>query len=131
MNDVPRQKLCEIVREHGTAVCRHGRRFKALLRRACPGHPREVHVLLAARDVGVPTDLLELPAPTAWPAAGAPLVYRLREEMSMTEEAARWGVDSWALALGKITTDQAVPSTPAAVERELGGPVAGGVGLTE
>lgn len=98
MNNLPRQKLCEIVTQRN--VLDDPRLCEALLRDLCGEHKREIFVLVAAQKERVAADLLA-------PQAGVPrevlltrLTRRLQDNLALTEDAAQWAVESWALALG-------------------------------
>jgi hypothetical protein len=102
MNNLPRQKLFEIVRRHGREIVNEPRRCEGLMRDNFPAHRREISVLTSALEERVPSDLLAAGrAPRA--ALLARLAARLRDDLAMEEAAARWTVHTWALALGVIT----------------------------
>lgn len=114
LSDQPRQILCDLIRRYGTALVDDRARCSGLLHDFCAAYKAEVAVLLAARDEGVPAALSSGQA-----AAGGPellmnrLVKRLREDRLLTEAAARWAVESWALALGVILAPPNPTPTPA------------------
>lgn len=103
MNDLPRKTLSEIIRQHGASLCDDPLRCEGLLRDLCGDHRREIYVLVAALKERVPADLLgsqgHIPKEVIW----ARLTKRLMDELALTEDAARWAVESWALALGGIS----------------------------
>ena len=106
MNVEPRQKLRELIVEYGRSLCNDSRRCEALLKDYCGNHKREIFVLVSALKKKVTDDLLK-------PSVGVPqemvlgrLQKRLEDELAMTDEAAHWAVESWALALGFITVPQ-------------------------
>ncbi|HWT00897.1 MAG TPA: right-handed parallel beta-helix repeat-containing protein [Pyrinomonadaceae bacterium] len=128
MNELPRTKLREIVSKRGKGVVREGRRVEGLLRDYCGEHRREVSVLVAALEEHVPEDLLAAPASAPREALLARLARRLCDNLALSEAAARWAVNSWALALGLVTEEELKAlerSAPATEQRE---PVAGGAG---
>lgn len=49
MNELPRQRLVELVGRYGFEVARDPRRCEALLRDVCPQHKREIFVLVSAQ----------------------------------------------------------------------------------
>jgi hypothetical protein len=106
MNNLPRQKLLEIVRRHGHEIITSPRRCEGLMRDNFPANRREISVLTAALGERIPAELLasgksHLPL-------GAlinRLAARLHDDVAMEESAARWTVHTWALALGVITPD--------------------------
>ena len=130
MNDLPREALQRLIGERGVALARDRARLGGFLRDECGEAKREINLLLDAVDERVVEDLLA--------ASGEPtdvLVMRLAERLTAqrgtTSESAKWAVETWALALGKIaTTDlrehRADPSptldatvAPSAFERAL------------
>jgi hypothetical protein len=111
MNNRPRQILAEIIGTYGKAIADDPRRCEALLRDLCGDHRREIFVLTNAMREQVPSDLLH--------SRGVPqevvlarLRSRLENNLSLNSDAARWAVESWALALGVIS--QADLNPPAA-----------------
>ena len=106
MNNVVRQQLCEIVRRHGRAVIDKPRRVEGLLRDYCAGRQREIAVLVNAVEERVAADLIQSNAGMPRAVLLARLAGRLHDNLAMSEDAARWSVGSWALALGAITDEQ-------------------------
>lgn len=104
MDNIPRQKLCEIISKYGRAICDDARRVEGLLRDLCGGYKRETSVLVIALHERVPQELLNTSSSGITPElAIARLSKRLHDDLAITEDAARWAVESWALALGVIT----------------------------
>ena len=107
MNNLPRQKLLEIVRRHGRGIVAEPRRCEGLMRDNFPAHRREIAVLTSALEERVPSDLLAAGAgPTPQGALLARLAARLHDDVAMEQAAARWAVHTWALALGLVTADE-------------------------
>ncbi|MCA1624226.1 MAG: hypothetical protein LC778_10570 [Acidobacteria bacterium] len=99
MNDLPRQKLVEIIAKHGMSVVENARRCEGLLRDYCGGFRREVSVLTMAVDERVPLDLLAAAVKnTPRQILLNRLAQRLCENLALSETAARWAVNSWAFA---------------------------------
>ncbi|MFQ5615559.1 MAG: formylglycine-generating enzyme family protein, partial [Anaerolineales bacterium] len=101
MDDQPRQILKQIIQQYGSDLIRDARRTRSLLLDLAGQHKREVNVLVVAAQDGIPSQLnsagsqlmiLLLPR----------LVRRLRDNWGLSQEAAQWAVESWALALGKL-----------------------------
>ncbi len=104
MNNLPRQKLLEIIRRHGREIITEPRRCAGLLRDYFPTQRREIAVLTSALEARIPADLLAAnTSRTPRNALLARLVARLHDEVAMEESAARWAVHTWALALDIIT----------------------------
>lgn len=112
MNDLPRQKLCELIATYGRSLCDDPRRCGALLRDYLRGqYRREVYVLIGALKEGVAADLLasqRVPHEVLL----AHLTKRLHDNLALAEDAARWAVESWALALGVISSSECQTSKP-------------------
>jgi len=107
MNNLPRQKLIEIIRRHGREIITEPRRCEGLMRDNFPAHRREIAVLNTALEERIPSDLLDS-GKSLMPrgALFARLAARLHDEVAMEASAARWTVHTWALALGVITPDE-------------------------
>ena len=87
----------ELTARYGPALCDDPRRCEGLLRDFCGVCRREIHVLLAAIKEHVTADLLAqdaLPRQMKF----ARLARRLQDNQGVTEMAAVWAVNSWALA---------------------------------
>ncbi|HEX7318053.1 MAG TPA: right-handed parallel beta-helix repeat-containing protein [Pyrinomonadaceae bacterium] len=106
MNDQPRQMLREIVARHGQSVVHHARRCEGLLKDYSAQYRREVSVLMSALEEHVPQDLLVAPTGTPRRVLLARLARRLSEHSALSEPAAAWAVNTWALALGSISDDE-------------------------
>ena len=99
MNDVPRRKLCEIIKGYGVSVCFDSTRCEGLLRDFCGQYDKEIFVLLGAVRQRVPLDLLYYKKEVLTGLIMAQLSDRLASSLSFNRYAARWAVESWALAL--------------------------------
>ena len=106
MNDLPRQKLVEIVAKHGKSVLENARRCEGLLRDYCGSFRREVSVLTMAVEERVPLDLLAAAKNTPRQVLLKRLAQRLCDNLALSETAARWAVNSWAFALGVVSSDE-------------------------
>jgi hypothetical protein len=109
MNDLPRQKLRELIAEHGPGLCDDPRRCNTLLKEQCGTHRPEIRVLVGALTEGVAEELRGAPADTPRPELFDRLRKQLQDALDVSEEVARWGVDSWAIALGVIPAPAAEP----------------------
>lgn len=103
MNDIPRRILCELIATYGPALCDEPRRCEALLRDRCGQYRCEIFVLIHALKKRVAADLRSAGHHLPLPSLLARLRARCMSELAMTESAAHWAVESWALALGVIT----------------------------
>ena len=108
MNNLPRQKLCEIIKIYGTDVCNDRKRMKGLLNDYCSGDYPEIEWLMNGLEENANTKLLKLPKNIAYEykALASVLVECLNKgRKGMDPEKAHWVVDSWALALGVISNE--------------------------
>jgi hypothetical protein len=99
MDDKPRETLRELIVTYGRSVAEDPKLCEALLRDLCGSHKREINLLVAAAKARVPEDLQAqtgVPTEMLYASLGA----RLRDELSLNEDAARWAVEAWAAALG-------------------------------
>ncbi|MFO1419716.1 MAG: SUMF1/EgtB/PvdO family nonheme iron enzyme [Candidatus Competibacteraceae bacterium] len=100
MNDLPRQKLRELIVQYGRSLCDDPRRCEALLKDYCGQYKREIFVLVSALKNRVAEDLINASAGVPLTLVVGRLIQRLEDELGLAENAARWAVESWALALG-------------------------------
>ncbi|HEX9928690.1 MAG TPA: pectinesterase family protein [Pyrinomonadaceae bacterium] len=110
MNDLARQKLIETVGRHGKSIVDDTRRAEGLFRDNFGGFNREIAVLTMALEEGVARDLAaaQQNAPSA--SLLARLTQRLVDNLALSEDAAKWAVDSWALALGVVSNNDLKPT---------------------
>jgi hypothetical protein len=106
MNEQPRQTLSQLVARHGHEVLRDARRCEGLLKDYSAAYRREVSVLVSALEEHVPQDMLAAPAGTPREVLLARMAHRLSDHRALSEPAAAWAVNSWALALGLISEDE-------------------------
>jgi len=102
MDIFPRQKLSEIISQYSCKVIDDPRRLEALLRDYCSAYKREVNVLVDALKERVPFELLKANVSFPQEVLLARLVRGLVEDLGLSEDAAVWAVETWALALGVI-----------------------------
>jgi len=103
MNDQPRQTLRRLIAKYGHNLCSDAGRCEGLLRDLCGAHRREINILIAALKERIPLDLLAVQTTAPRELLLTRLAKRLEDQSAVTEAAARWAVDSWALALGVLT----------------------------
>ncbi|MBG0744884.1 MAG: GUN4 domain-containing protein [Cylindrospermopsis raciborskii KL1] len=105
MNDLPRQKLKEIIVQHGRALCDDPKRCEAFLRDYCGQYGREIFILISALKKGVAKDILSSSNIPVELLLGR-LTKQMQNDLGLTEEAARYAVESWAMVLDKMTPQQ-------------------------
>ncbi|HEX8639427.1 MAG TPA: hypothetical protein VF692_15260 [Pyrinomonadaceae bacterium] len=106
MNNLPRQTLRQILAKHGKEVCVDARRCESLLNDLCGSYRREINVLVAAIEERVPLDLMAGNRTTPLELLLTRIEKRLEEQTALTSDAARWAVESWALALDLATESE-------------------------
>jgi Leucine-rich repeat (LRR) protein len=121
MHDLPRQKLTEIVAKYGRGLCDDPRRCEALLRDFCGQYRAEINALVCAIKERVAVDLMAADDALPHEVLLVRLAKRLCDHLALSQEAARWAVESWALALGVISAEElqrlsSPPPTPAEQE---------------
>ena len=134
MNHIIRQKLREILTRFGVETVKDPKRMQGLLRDDCGEQRREVNVLIAVLQEGVPGELLAHDPRLPEKAMAERLIKRLEDNLSITRASARWAVETWAVALGKdgllgagsggqpaagVAGDRMVVTLAAGVEMEL------------
>lgn len=111
MDTLPRQRLREAITHYGTSLGDNPHLCEAWLNDTCGEYKGEISLLVAAAKAGVVTDLI-----TSGSNVPRELLLRRHvrqlEKLHFTEAAARWGVESWALALG-LVSDEELSAAPA------------------
>ena len=103
MNDLPRHTLTRIIARHGREICAAPKRVEALLRDLSGAHRREINIIAGALEERVAADLIAAGKSVPRDVLLARLAARLRDNLAYTPEAARWGVETWAVALGVLS----------------------------
>jgi hypothetical protein len=105
MDSIPQKKLCELIAQYGESLHHDPCRCEALLRDFCGKHgtyPKEISLIRQAHDQGMVQDLLS--SNSRYESVEAKWLKTLREDYALTEEAARWTIETWAKALGVSST---------------------------
>ena len=111
MEPTVRDTLCGLIRRYGHSLCEDPGRCQGMLNDLLRGeHRREVFVLISALKAGIADELLRSGGGVPPALLLGRLRQRLEQDLAMTDAAAHWAVETWALALGVI----AEPVTPAA-----------------
>ena len=112
MSLIAKQKLVELVARFGRDICDDPRRCEALLRDVCGDqHQREVFVLVAAVKNRAASELAADVSSVPAEVLLGRLSDRLHKSLGIREDLARWSVESWALALGVLTSPTENPSS--------------------
>ena len=101
LNWEPRERLRETLAAYGASIAGDERRCRSILNDKCGRYVQEVNLLMLALRERIPADL-QADAAAIPELLLAQLANRLRNNLAMTEEVARWVVESWAVALGRI-----------------------------
>ena len=114
MHDLPRQKLSELLAEHGPTLCDDTRRLEGLLKDVLRNeYKRETFVLISALREGVVYELRGSTSGMPPAALAAKLTRQLCDNLGLEEAVARWGVESWDVALRvQILDPQSSVSNP-------------------
>ena len=118
MNNAVRQTLCEIIAQYGTSLCEDRRRCEGLLRDLCPDSRLEINILITALKCNVPTELVKTKGVPAQSKISR-LLKNIIDDFGSSEEVARWAVESWALALGIISSVDITDITPTEPDEEI------------
>ena len=97
MNPLPQQILRKLLADYGTTLLDDPERVDAFLADLCGEYRRERYLIVQAMRWRVPTDLLSQPQGAA--NVGPRISRRLQEQYGLSEEAAQWTTESWAIAL--------------------------------
>lgn len=110
--------LCRLSDTYGRSICREPQRVAAMLLDICPDRRRESFLLVSALREHVVTDLmggLDVVPEAVLIARG---VHKLRDNLGLAEDSARWAVESWLPAARILSTAPERPMRMASEERE-------------
>ena len=93
-----RKRLKQLVDKHGSELGYNPQRLEALLKDYCGEYKREINLLVIAAREGTARELLNTSGTKLGTWDLQRLVKRLSEDTGMSEDFARWAVESWALA---------------------------------
>ena len=102
MDNRPRIILRDLVGRYGISLATDPLRTEGLLRDMCGSYHREIFVLVNAVRQKVPADLLAPRHALPFGLMQDFLARRLCDELSLSGDASRWAVESWAFALGLV-----------------------------
>jgi len=107
MNDEVRKKLKEIVIRHGYEIIRNEAKCEALLKDHCWEHKKEINVLIMVIKTGIVLRLAETIGSTKndddFNLVIEQMVANFIDETTMSEEASRWGINSWTEAFKEVS----------------------------
>ncbi|MDM8557440.1 PIF1 family ATP-dependent DNA helicase [Candidatus Parabeggiatoa sp. HSG14] len=105
MQNLPRQKLCEIIADHGLSLCDDIQRFETLLCERCDNqYKREVFMLINALKEDIAIGLLNPPQEFTNDEWLRHLTQSLYDNLGFDKTLAKWVVQSWKMALNQNTS---------------------------
>jgi HEAT repeat protein len=121
MDDRPRTILKDLISRYGVSLATDPLRTEGLLRDTCGTCHREIFVLVNAVRQKVPADLLVPRHSLPFNLLQDFLARRLRDELSLSDDASRWAVESWADALGLVSEKPLPEPEKLTVRQEMTG----------
>lgn len=107
-----RDALVGIAGRYGPALLRDPQRCEAMLRDLCPGRKREIFLIVSALREQVAADLLTASDAVPQDVVLAQGTRKLRDNLGLSEESARWAVESWVPASVAISEWREPPKPP-------------------
>jgi hypothetical protein len=99
VSELARRRLREAIAIYGRAAFEEPRRCEAILRDCCPNAPREIFLLVSALRENIAEELTADQAGVPSEALVASLTRRLADRLGLSEDSARWAVESWRYGL--------------------------------
>lgn len=93
--DLPRRQLRQILELYGRSLCDEPQRCEALLRDLCPGHRREIFLLVSALRERVVPEILASLGVLPEEVIVSKLTRKLCDNLGLTEQSSRWAAESW------------------------------------
>lgn len=106
MNDIPRQKLRELVGRYARSLCDDPQRCEGLLRDFCSENRLEVFALSQAAKDGILSELIASSGQLPPEVLVTRFSKRLEDRYGTNSNLARWAIESWMLALCLVSEDQ-------------------------
>jgi hypothetical protein len=100
MNDLPQEKLNQLLATYSNQLCEEPQRCEALLRDTFPEYPRQVSLLVNALKQGIPPELMASHNKVPLEVTRSRLIRKLVDNLFVQEQAAEWVVNAWSEALG-------------------------------
>jgi len=102
MNATVQTKLKQIVAQYGMSVIDEPLRCQGLLNDLCPTSKREVSSLILVLKEGIPLELMKSSRNAPRQAVVSRLVRQVTDNIGLSEDVARWAVESWSRALDSM-----------------------------
>jgi hypothetical protein len=109
MSTTPRDVLIDIVARYGEPLLSSPLRCDALLKDYCGEYRREIFVLTSCLRVGLVDQMRRQSGPSI-KLICARLALKLEQNLAISADVAKWGVESWAVALGLMKPENATVS---------------------
>ncbi len=102
MNATVQTTLRRIVAQYGMTVIDDPLRCQGLLNDMCPMSKREVNSLVLVLKEGVPIELIRAGRSAPRQAVASRLVRQVVDNIGLSEDVARWAVESWSRAVDSL-----------------------------
>ena len=102
MNATVQTKLRQIVAQYGISVIDDPLRCQGLLNDLCPMCKREVNSLILVLKEGIPNELIKAGRSTPRKALASRLIRQVVDNHGLSEDVARWAVESWSRAVDSL-----------------------------
>jgi hypothetical protein len=100
IDNIPRERLCEIVKTYGETIIENPKKLRALLKDLCQGqNTREINAIISSLEEKIPHEILKLKNTVPWNILSSQLKKRLSENTYYSDELVTWSIYSWASAL--------------------------------
>lgn len=107
IDNIPREKLCEIVKTYGETIIENPKRLRAILKDLCLGNnTREINVIMSSLEEKIPQDILKTNNTVPFNILLPQLKKRLSENTYYSDDLVTWSIYTWALALGAHNLSQ-------------------------
>ncbi len=101
INNIPRERLREIVNIYSQTIIENPKRLHALLADHCHGeNKREINAIMSSLEEKIPHEILKLKTTVPWNILLSQLTKRLSENTYYSDDLVTWSINSWAMALG-------------------------------
>ena len=99
MNVTVKQKLKDIINIYGVSICDEPKRVESLLKDYCYENKKEVFLIIAALNENVVVEVQDIKHTTAKLSIVNRVTERLCDNLGITQDNAKWAVESWIYAL--------------------------------
>jgi predicted transcriptional regulator len=100
-DDIPRMKLCDILKDNDLAILEDSKRLRAILNDLCKGkYSREINAIIGALDEHVPQEMQKSQNQIPYTILSNQMSQKLLKNTYLSEDLIKWTIESWASALG-------------------------------